>query len=143
MGNNRNVNYQWVEDGLFEVSERYGEHALRLLQDTDDDEQVGLLKILVEIVNEHTDKIEKLMQGSTSVSIKGSLNFERHDRTKIPSVFLQELVPLLDNFRSKVIAVSRKKSILERMDYAPLMIGGVLRCINDMRERIQGLFEKT
>lgn len=31
MGDERSVNYQWVEEGLFELSERYEELALRLI----------------------------------------------------------------------------------------------------------------
>lgn len=142
MGNKRIIDYKWVEDGLFEVCERYGEFALREIQDSDADEETFLAEVIEEIIQEHTDGIEALMQKSPTKSTKGALKFNSPERDKIPSEFLQAIVPLADAFRDKVISILRKKDITSRMDESDFMISGVKRCIIDMRGRIEDLFKE-
>lgn len=142
MGDDRSVNYQWVEEGLFELSERYGEQALRFIQDADPEKQYILTVEIIGIINEHIDRVEKLIEGAVSRKVKDSLDFERPDRTKINEVFLKAIVPISDSFRKRVLEVERNKTITKRMDHSPLMLGGVLRCIVDLRERVEALMQE-
>lgn len=107
----------------------------------DDDEQVAVLEFIIRLIEDHTEKIESILQGSVPTGTKGALNFKIHDRDKMPGEFLQALVPLTDKFRSKVIEAVWSKGILDRMGQSHLMVGGVLSCIVDMRERVEYLYK--
>jgi len=137
MGNERYVNYKWVEDGLFELSERYGEQALRLIQNAEKEGREAIGEAIIDIVLDHTRKIEELMQSPVPTKVSGALKFERPDKNEISKVYLLSVAPLTDKFRERVIELLRGKPINERMDNSPLMTGGVLMCIRDMKERVE------
>lgn len=93
-------------------------------------------------MNEHLDRVGKLMEGAVSKEAKGSLGFEKPDKTKINKAFLRAIVPISNSFKKRVLEVERNKTITERMDHSPFMQGGVLRCIVDLRERVEALMQK-
>jgi hypothetical protein len=143
MGSERHINYQWVENGLFELSERYGENALSLLNKSDDDEGISLTLMISDIIREHIDKIDYLLRNNVKTNINGSLDFVISERDDLEPEILQEITPLITEFREKVINISRTYPIEERMGRAPLAMGAVLGCIRDMKKRIDEFYSNT
>ncbi len=143
MGSERHINYQWVENGLFELSERYGEHALDLIDKADDDERIALTFMISDVIKEHISDIDYLSRNNVSTSLKGALNFERSDKSDLNAEILREITPLISEFRKKILDISRSFTIEERMERAPLIMGAVLGCINDMRKRIDRFYSDS
>ncbi|MFC1647515.1 hypothetical protein ACFL10_00795 [Patescibacteria group bacterium] len=141
MSNERHVSYEWVEKGLIEVCERYREKALRLIQDAEDSDKAQVCDTIITLIREHCGRLEKFLGFPFGNEISMVLNFPPHERDKIDGGFLKKITKQTDRFRKLIISISRAKSIEERMSQAPFMIGGVLKCIENLDVEVEAVLE--
>jgi len=136
MGGERHINFQWVTNGVFEMCERYAEQALRLVQDAENDSKEGVYQLVIGQIRSDINRIEDLLSESITKDVNEALGFPEPDRSKIDPEKLQWIMQLTEEFKGKILDIAREHTIEGRMNKAPFLLGAVMKCIVDLREKV-------
>ncbi len=137
MGEKRHESFEWVNNGIFELCERYREQALRLIQDAETESKEEIFGLVIDQIRKDFNRIEALLKKPLTRGVNKALNFEMPDFKVIDPKYLMEITQLTDEFKQKVKGMSQSFSIEDRMNESPFLLGGVMRCIVDLRAKIE------
>lgn len=137
MGNERHISLEWVSNGVFEMCERYREQALRLVQDAEEGSKNEVSNLVIDKIREDIERIDDLLSKYITRGVNKALNFERPDINNIDSNLVRQITELSEELKSKVMHILRSHSFEERMNESPFLLGAVMRCIVDLRAKIE------
>jgi hypothetical protein len=143
MGNERHISFEWVSNGVFEMCERYREQALRLVQDAEEESKNEVSDLVIDKIKEDIERIDDLLSKYITRGVNKALNFERPDINNIDSNSVRQITELSEELKSKVMHVLRSHNFEERMNEAPFLIAGVMRCIVDLRAKAEKFKKQT